>query len=100
VHPALEPLHERRVPRARLQHVRDERAMRQDGALWHARRPTGVLEDRRVLAADLHRPKGGAVAQEAREEPLARGAVDRRAISLAALAREREQRSEDRREVL
>src|SRR5438445_9828452 len=100
VHPALEPLHERRVPRARLQHVRNERAMRQNGALWHTRRATGVLEDRGVLGSDVHRPKRGAVAQEVREEPLARGAVDRRAMPLAALAREREQRSEDRREVL
>src|SRR5205823_13067980 len=74
--------------------------MRQNGALWHARSATGVLEDRGVLGSDVHRPKGGAVAQEVREEPLARGAVDRRAMALAALAREREQRTDDRREVL
>src|SRR5437667_3883617 len=74
--------------------------MRQNGALWHARRATGVLEDRGVLGSDVHGPKRGAVAQKVREEPLARGAVDRRAMALAALAREREQRPEDRREVL
>src|SRR5438105_10765744 len=74
--------------------------MRQNGALWHTRRATGVLEDRGVLGSDVDRPKRRAVAQDVREEPLARGAVDRRAIPLAALAREREQRPEDRREVL
>src|SRR5207249_672147 len=100
VHPALEPLQERRITRARLQHVRDERAMRQNGALWHTRRATGVLEDGGVLGSDVHRPKRGTVARKVREEPLARGTVDCRAMALAALAREREQRPEDRREVL
>src|SRR2546427_11324723 len=74
--------------------------MRQNGALWHTRGATGVLEDRGVLGSDVHRPKSGTVAQEVREEPLARGAVDRRAMSLAALALEGEQRSEDRRGIL
>jgi len=74
--------------------------MRQHGSLGHAGRTAGVLEDRGVLGADVHRSKGGLGAHELCEGMLARGAVDRRAVPLPLFAREREQHTEKCREVL
>src|SRR5438552_2633435 len=74
--------------------------MRQHGAFGHSSRAARVLEDRGVLGADVHRPKGAAEAQELSELMLARGGVGGRSVSLAALTREGEPQAEERRGVL
>ena len=90
----------RAVPGVGLEDIRHERAVREHRALRHAGRAAGVLEDREVGGGDLHRHRRRALREDVPEPDRARVARDGNAVPLLVLAREREERPQERREVL
>ena len=88
------------VPRAALQRVRDERAVRQHRALAHAGRAAGVLEQRDVVLLHAGVERLGRSIEHLAERHRARIALERLAVAVLFLLREREEGAEDERHLL
>ncbi len=88
------------VPGPALQDVRDECLVREHRALRRAGRASGVLEDREIRGHDRDRARALAAAQQLGEADRALVAAQVDAVSFLALAGDREQPAEERREVL